>query len=75
MDLMFLDETPFIGNYVYPHPSTAYFNPYLASQVGFLSCEEDENPRFFGCIALLDGDCRLSLLPFKMRPCHPTALD
>ena len=41
VDLMFLDETPFIGNYVYPRPSTAYFNPYLASQVGFLACEED----------------------------------
>ena len=42
---MFLDETPFIGNYVYPHPSRAYFTPYLASQVGFLSCEEgDDSP-------------------------------
>ena len=33
MSVSFLDETPFLGTYVYPKPSAAYFTNYLAEKV------------------------------------------
>jgi len=49
----FLDETPFIGPYLYPKPNTAYYTEYLASKVS-------ARPAVSACILLLHSGLSLS---------------